>query len=244
MDEAATPHAQTVEIRLRINSYVFLFGIPAMFTVIILGSLLSRELFVRAPAINVAAPQVSAHLTTPPAIVQNTITVPETPVTVNVPAQNSPQVTVSPQEAPRISFTLPDGKPGEVRVVEKVIEKRVEVQVPVYVDTKVPGAVTLEDIYQSAERYLAKNPQHKAESDKWLKLWQGRVQERGDEQVLFNEALIEKRNGFKPEATPVEVTEICRLLIRMRDVKLALPSVFKEHVTPASLVSLKTFLEK
>lgn len=245
MDEQTTPHAQTVEIRLRINSYVFLFGIPAMFTAIILGSLLSRELFVRAPAINVAAPQVDAHLTVPSPTVQNTIQIPESPITVNVPAQSSPQVTVSPQETPRISFTIPDGKPGEVRVVEKVIEKRVEVQVPVYVETKVLGAVTLNDICSSAEKYLAKSPQYKADFERWLKLWQSRVQERqGDEQSLFNETLIEKRNGFKPEATPSEVAEICRLLLRMRDAKLALPSVFRENVTAASLVSLKAFLEK
>ena len=105
--------------------------------------------------------------------------------------------------------------------------------------------MTLDDVSQAAERYLAKSPQNKADSDKWLKLWQSRVQERqGDEQSLFNETLIEKRNGFKPEATPSEVAEICRLLLRMRDAKLALPSVFRENVTAASLVSLKAFLEK
>jgi hypothetical protein len=245
MEEQAAVHNQTVEIRLRINSYVFLFGIPAMFTAIILGSLLSRELFVRAPAVNVAAPQVNAHLTVPPSTVQNTIQVPESPVTVNVPAQSSPHVTVSPQDTPQISFTLPEGKPGEVRVVEKIVEKRVEVQVPVYVELKTPGAVTLDDVCVCAERYLAKNPQHKIESERWLKLWQSRVQERqGDEQALFSATLIDKRNGFKPEATSAEITEICRLLLRMRDAKLALPSVFREHVTAQALVSLKNFLEK
>lgn len=249
MDEQAVAHAQTVEIRLRINSYVFLFGIPAMFTVIILGSLLSRELLVRTPAINVAAPQVDAHLTVTPPTVQNNIRVPESPITVNVPSQAAPHVTVAPQDTPRISFTLPDGKPGEVRTVEKIVEKekRVEVQIPVYVETKAQaqGGVTLDDVVVSAERYLAKSPQYKADFDKWLKLWQSRVQERqGDEQALFNETLIEKRAAFKPEAAPSEVTELCRLLLRMRDAKLVLPGVFKEHISATALVSLKSFLEK
>jgi len=175
------------------------------------------------------------HVSIPP------INIPPTKVMVNV-----PQV-----EAPKVNVTIPDTKPGDVKIIEKIIEKKVEVQVPVYVETSDLAKITMEDVLAAAEKYLVawckktgKDPQ--AESKTWLSAWQSRVGERGgDEQRLANEALSEKREAFNiVKAKPEEVVFICRLMQRYKEGSLTLPSAFKEVITAESLVKFKDFLEK
>lgn len=244
----AANQVQVVEITVRINAYAFLFGIPLLLTVIILGTLVASGSLIRQPEIRVEAPRVEARITVPPATVNNTIHPSDVPVTVNVPAQ-SPTVNVPRQEPSNISFNMPEGK-GQVQVIEKVVEKTRDVPVPVYVETIKKGAVTLADIFPVAEKYVegwcVKNGKDaKAEAKRWMELWSGRVTERGDEQAVFTDALIEKRGGFDvAKAKPSEVVEVCRLMLRLRDAELSIPSVFRDHVSAANLLAFKAFLER
>jgi hypothetical protein len=259
MDELKTSTGG-VEITVRVNSYAFLFGMPALLASIILATV-GVTFFVIRPNVMVpnleVTPKVSVNAQMP---APNFTLESKNPVNVNVPPITLPTINVPPARVtvnvpqagvPNISVTVPDGKPGEIRTVEKVVEKRVEVSVPVYVETAGLAKVTLEDIFAAAERYLTawcvkakKDPQ--AEAKTWLANWQTRVTERGgDEQRLANETLIEKHTAFDvAKAKPEEVVYVCRILRRYKDGGLALPSVFKEAVTPDVLVKFHDFLEK
>ena len=133
-----------------------------------------------------------------------------------------------------------DTKPTATRTVEKVVER----EIGVYVATEDKAQVTLTDVYISAEKYLSAHSTP-AEEKKWLEIWTARAREAGDEQVLANTVLIEKRGAFDVEhAKASDVADICRLMLRYRDAKLAIPSAFKEHVNAAALLKIKRFLEQ
>jgi hypothetical protein len=249
--DAELSRSKTVRISMVVDSYVLLFGVPLMIFAVIMGTLLVSHWVIPQPAIHVAAPVVQASLNTPAPVVNATIEVPRSnvPVTVNVPAQGAPIVNFSaPQgEAPKVTVNVPDGKPGEIRTVDRVIERVVDRPVYVWVDTREKASVTFEDVIQAAQKYLQRVAKDfDGEQKKWLDAWQGRVRERqGDEQGLFNTVLIEKRGGFDTsKATPAEVCEVCRLILRVRDAGLSVPEVFKSQLTPASLVLFRNFLEK
>lgn len=259
-DEPEKPGEGGVEITVRVNSYAFLFGMPALLASIILATV-GVTYFVIRPSVMVpnleVTPKISVNATMPATPAPSITLEAKNPINVSVPPINVPpaRVTVNvPQAgAPNVSVTVPDAKPGEVRTIEKVIEKKVEVQVPVpvYVETADLAKVTIDDVFAAAEKYLAawcqkvkKDPQIEAKT--WLSNWQSRVTERGgDEQRLANETLIEKHGAFDvAKAKPEEVVYLCRVLRRYKDGSLALPSVFKEAVTPDVLVKFKDFLEK
>jgi len=253
LGESAGIERQHVDIHIRINSLALVFGVPLLLFFIIMGAIVSDRLFTRAQEIHVAAPTVQANLTTPQPIVNATIRPADIPVIIQVPAQAAPVINIPCQDAPRVAITMPDGKGGEARVVEKIVEKPVERVVYVYADaaTRDKAKFTLDDIFVSAEKFLVRycaraGKDAALEGRKWLDLWKSRVAERGggDEQQLFQEALLEKRGGFDvAKATVAEAAEVCRLLLRLRDAKLAVPELFKSAITPDRLVTFKEFLD-
>lgn len=249
-----------VEITMHVNSYAFIFGIPFLLAFIILSSVFVTYCVVK-PTVMVpnleVTPKISLNATMPtpnitieaknpinvnvPPIQFPTIHVPQARVTVNVPST----------EPPKVNITMPEGKPGEVKTVEKVVEKRVEVPVSVYVETADKATVTLDDVINAADNYLVahckksgKDPQ--VERKAWLSSWQSRVNDRGgDEQRLANEVLVDKRGAFDfVKAKADEVVYMCYLMLRYRDARLSVPSAFKEVMTAENLVKFKTFLEK
>lgn len=246
--------SQHVKIEMNINSYIMLFGMPLMFTFIILGSVglgaycLNRSVVI--PNLTISPPHIDAKLHVPPPIINNSVKPPD--VTVNVPPSN---VLVKPEmPASHVTVMMPDNAKGQVQVVEKVIEKkvevRVEVPVPIYVETRDQAAVTIQDIYPLCEKYvdeyfakLGKDP--KTEQVRWLEGWRSRVAEIGDEQRAANDIIITKRGAFKVDSAKVEeIIEVCRIMLRYRDAKLAIPTVFKEAMTADNLYKLKVFLAK
>lgn len=235
---------KVVKIDMSIGSHTLIFGVPMMLTLIILGTLVVGRFALPQPVVHVDAPSVQAHMPAPN--VYNQIEQPKPSITVNVPGQPPPVVNVSTPtgEPSKVTVTLPDGK-TEIRTVEKVVEKPVDRFVYVYVDTREKANVTLDDVIASAEKYLQKSATFAADHKKWLDLWLTRVKERGDEQALFNECLIEKRGGFDvAKAQPPEVCEVCRLMLRVRDARLAVPEAFKNYLTAANLAVFKAFLDK
>lgn len=243
-----------MQISLKINSYVFLFGLPLLLTLIILGTVgvayMVTKPNVMMPNLTVQAPKVEATVNVPeqPAPVVNSPN-----VVVNVPpSRPNIMVNQSPAEPPNVNVTVPDSKPGEVRTIEKVVEKTKPVPVPIYVETKDKdqAVVTIQDVYRAAEKYIedycqtsGKDP--KKESERWLSVWQDRVKEKGDEQRLANDVLIEKRGGFDvTQAKPEEVVEVCRLMLRYRDANLAIPTAFKEALSAENLYKFKIALDQ
>lgn len=240
------------QITLEMNTYVFIFGLPVLLTLIILGTVgvayTVTKPNVMMPNVTVQAPKVEASLNMPP---QPAPVVNAPDVVVNVPPSR-PNILVnqSPAAPPQVNVTVPNAKPGEVQVIEKVIEKTKTVPVPVYVDTAEQAVVTIQDVYRAAESYIAdyckhsgKNPEE--ESKKWLAAWTDRVKEAGDEQRLANEVLIQKRGGFDvSSAKSTEIVEVCRLMLRYRDAKLALPAVFKDALTADNLYKFKMALDE
>ena len=241
-----------MRISLSVNSYVFLFGLPVLLTLIILGTVAVSYVVtkpnVMMPNVTVQAPKIEASLNVPP---QPAPIINAPDVVVNVPpSRPNIMVNQSPAAPPQVNVTVPNAKPGEVQVVEKVIEKTKTVPVPVYVDTAERATVTIQDVYRAAENYIADYCKHsgkdpEAESKKWLAVWSDRVKEAGDEQRLANEVLIQKRGGFDvSSAKSAEIVEVCRLMLRYRDAKLALPAVFKEAVTAENLYKFKSALDE
>lgn len=249
-----------VEITMHVNSYAFIFGIPFLLACIILSSVFVTYCVVKptvmVPNIEVQpkvslnaqmpAPNITIEAKNPinvniPPIHIPTINVPQTRVTVNVPST----------EPPKVNIMMPEGKQGEVKTVEKVVEKKVEVQVPVYVGTADKAIITIDDVMSAADTYLmayckksGKDPQ--VERKTWLSSWQSRVSEHGgDEQRLANEVLIDKRGAFDfVKAKAEEVVYMCYLMLRYRDAQLSIPSAFKEVMTAENLIKFKSFLEK
>lgn len=226
---------QEVKIEMTINPVALMFGMPIMLTAIILGTLFVSHL--SAPAVHVAAPNVSVAAAPTPNVTAN-LRAPE--VTVNVPQNPAPVVNVAAPlgEPSRVSLTLPGGT--EVRTVKEVIEKPVVVEKYVYVDTREKASITMDDVIASAEKYLQRSG---FDMKKWGELWGSRVKERGDEQALFNECLVEKRGAFKADAKATEVQEICALLVRLREAKLAVPEIAKSYISAANLAALKLALD-
>ncbi len=243
-----------MQISLKINSYVFLFGLPLLLTVIILGtvgvSYVVTKPNVMMPNLTVQSPKVEATVNVPgqPAPV---VQAPD--IVVNVPpSRPNIMVSQSPAAPPQVNVTVPDAKPGEVRTIEKIVEKTNPVPVPIYIETadKDKAVVTIHDVYRAAEKYIedycqvsGKDPAK--ESERWLSVWNSRIKENGDEQRLANDVLIQKRGGFDvAQAEPAEVVEVCRLMLRYRDAKLSIPSVFKEVLTADNLYKFKTALDQ
>lgn len=246
-----TQHGQSLSIQMHINSYFFVFGIPILFTIIILGSLMVSHYVTsdrQIPAINVTAPNITARLDVP----APTIIVKPADVKIDIPQQPVPYINVAAPrlEPPNVHINIPDGKKGEIQVIEKVVEKIKEVQVAIYVDTADKANVTMNDIYPAAEIYVKKwceknGKDNVSEHKRWFDVWNSRVTERGDEQIVANSALIEKSDAFRiDKAKPNDVVEVCRIMLRFRDAKLAIPTVFKTYVTADNLLKLKEALER
>jgi hypothetical protein len=245
-----------VKIEMTIGARTFVFGLPLLLSVIIWGTIFfSRLGFDNRSQINVSSPNVEAKITVPASVVHNHVKPSDVPVTVNVPQNKSPEININQPPDNNITFKLPDNKPGEPQIIEKTIIK----EIPIYMDRKNdefgkilpnPKSVSIEDIYSIAEKYLnswftknGKDP--KIENKKWTDIWLSRVSERGNEQNLVNESLIEKRGGFNIDVAKIEeIIELCKIMIRIRDANLSIPSTFKEYITPENLLKFKKFLEK
>jgi hypothetical protein len=239
-----------VSINMHIKSGTLVFGIPIMLTIIILGSMVVSWVFRPTPTI----PPIELRI--PPTNLKADLTLPPQNVTYKAPdlhLNQSPapdiNITTPKNDTPNVTFMLQDGK-GEVQVVEKVVEKIKEIQIGIYVDSPEKANITFNDIFPVAEEYINKwhvknNKDVKIENKRWLDIWNSRILERGNEQTLANDMLIEKRDAFNPEkSNPISVVEMCRIMLRYRDSKLAIPSFFKEHVTADNLLKLKIALEK
>jgi hypothetical protein len=242
-----------VSINMHIKSGTLVFGIPIMLTVIILGSMIVSWIFRPAPVV----PQIEVNV--PPSNLKADITLPSQNVTYRAPDLHLSQsptkapdvnITTPKADAPNITFMLQDGKKDGVQIIEKVVEKIKEVQIGVYVDSLEKANVTLKDVFPCCEEYINKwcvknGKDIKAENKRWLDNWTSRVTERGNEQTLANEMLAEKREALNPEkSTPVNIVEMCRVMLRYRDAGLAVPSLFKEYVTADNLLKLKASLER
>jgi len=244
---------QNVTIQMEVNSYVALFGVPLMICVMILGAMAIQHVFMTpAPApIHIAtqsqAPTIQNHVAVPPA----NVTVQPADVPVNIMSPDPQPIFL---QAPppydiyeKIQFSLPEGQKGEVKIVEKVVEKTK--QIPIYVPTADKAEITIDDIYNSADRYLKNwcainGKDSKAEHERWMSLWNSRVMERGgDEQAAANAILLEKAPGLAGTPKPDHIAEICRIFLRYRDGKLDLPSLLKIHLTAENLMKLKGLLD-
>lgn len=248
---------QQVRIEMCINSYIMLFGMPFLLTVMILGSVglgaycLNRTVVI--PNLTVNPPHIEAKLNVPPPIVN--VKPSDVPITINV-----PPLELREMPGPNVSVTIPEGKRGEVQIIEKVIEKRVEipvdrivekrVEVPIYVETAEQGAVTIHDIFPLCEKYVedyftktGRDP--KTEQKKWLDGWSAKVAEIGDEQRVANDTMLNKRGALKIDTAKIEeIIEICRIMLRYRDAKLAIPTIFKDSMTADNLWKFRNFLVK
>lgn len=270
-EQAAELNKSRVRIEIQMNGYIFIFGVPAMITLIILGSMIvfyfvggSRQPVAQiAPPVHVSqvnsdevmqkmmkeVPAIAKALVPPVNVnVQPAeVHVPETRVVL---PEVQPRVFVSTptQEAPQVNVSVAGGD-GKTQTVTKVVEKIVEKEVPIYVATEDKAQLTIDDLYPIAERfvneyYKKNNLDQTVETRKWMDNWNSRVREEGDEQRLANRVLIEKREGFNVEkARPDQVVDACRLMLRYRDAKLALPTLFKEYVTADALLKIKKYLE-
>ncbi|MBI3832517.1 MAG: hypothetical protein HY291_23545 [Planctomycetes bacterium] len=261
-----------VRIEIQMNGYIFIFGVPLMITTIILGSMIvfyfvggSRQQAQVALPMHAQAPQVSTEevvqrvMKEVPALAKalvSPVNVNVQPADVKVPEtkvvlpemQPRVYVTSAPQEAPNVNVSVAGGD-GKSQTVTKVVEKIVEKEVAIYVPTEDKAQITINDLFPIAERFVGDyckkcNLDVAAEDRKWMDAWNSRVKEEGDEQVLANRVLIEKRESFNVEkAKPEQVVEACRLMLRYRDAKLSLPTVFKENVTAGALLKIKRYLE-
>lgn len=261
-----------VRIEIQMNGYIFIFGVPLMITTIILGSMIvfyfvggSRQQAQAPMPLHAQAPQVSTEevvqrvMKEVPALAKalvSPVNVHVQPADVKVPEtkvvlpemQPKVYVTSAPQEAPNVNVSVAGGD-GKTQTVTKVVEKVVEKEVPIYVATEDKAQITINDLYPVAERFVNEyckksNLDSAAEEKKWMDAWNTRVKEEGDEQILANRVLIEKRESFNVEkAKPEQVVEACRLMLRYRDARLSLPSVFKENVTAGALLKIKRYLE-
>lgn len=117
------------------------------------------------------------------------------------------------------------------------------------------AAPSFDAVYKYAEFYLARYCEKhsldaSAEARNWNKSWQQRVadsQNSGSggvsEQQLLNDVCIQKRDNFNVKtATPEQIVEGCRLLLRYRDAELQPPSQMVKAATPEYLRDTITVL--
>ena len=266
--DAMEPFKSRVRIEIQMNGYVFIFGVPVMLTLIILGSMLVLYLvgglkgnkdYQASQAAGFRGDEVVARvLERMPEFAKAfepkvTVNVPNSPLPENriMLPEMHPRIIVqnAPSEAPNVNVSITGGGDNKPQTITKVVEKIVEREVPVYVETADKAVILISDLYPFAEQFILdwckKNSlDPKLEEKRWIEQWNSRVKEDGDEQRLANRVLIEKRDGFNVEKARTEqIVEVCRLMLRYRDARLAFPPLFKEHISAANLVKVKRFLE-
>ena len=114
--------------------------------------------------------------------------------------------------------------------------------------------LTLDTLYAYAERYVEsycrKNKlDAQAESRKWNERWKQRVDQAindgtdSSEQTFINRTVVAKRNCFDLEkATPEQIVEGCRMMLRYRDGQLAWLQAMKDAITQENMKKTLVFL--
>jgi hypothetical protein len=129
---------------------------------------------------------------------------------------------------------------------------------PVKVETKasLDATLTVNDLYAQAESYIesyckSRSIDPQAERMRWAAKWAAAVKQAADdnssmdEQSYINRVVVDKRGCFDTDkATPEQVVEGCRLLLRYRDGQLAWQKDMREALTNAeNLKKAVSFLQ-
>jgi hypothetical protein len=199
------------------------------------------------PVVNVSPAVVDVHVPQqqPPTV---NITTPQ-PLVQLMPAQTTAKVEVEKKEdrkdakplslPPLASPTIPEPKPtGDAHDKQKdELEQAL-------------ATPSIDVLYKYADSYLTRFCEQRgldasSEAKRWNTAWESRLADHADtsEQVVMNNVCVEKRNNFKVDsATPEQIAEGCRLLLRCRDHNLALLSAMQEAATPDNLRKTITVL--
>lgn len=198
------------------------------------------EVTAATPRVDVNVPQAAPptiHVATPPAVV-TVIREGEKAEKIEKPAA-MPPVQAKPATVPVV--------PGPASTLAP--EKKVEAQ-PAFRDDE----LTLDTLYCYAEKYIESYCKKNgldvaAERERWNKKWQRSLDQAiadntdSSEQSFINRVAVEKRTCFDIEkATPEQVVEGCRIMLRYRDGKLAWLKAMQDAVTSDNLKKTLVFL--
>lgn len=195
-----------------------------------------------APVVNVApaTAAVEVHVPKPEAVVN--VTTPQPLVVFRPEDKKNDKGGTTPIMTPVISPPVPpaeklEQQPQPVKSTSESKEKEDLEQAL--------AAPSMDAVYKYAEFYLAhycskRGLDPHVEAQKWKATWESRLTESGNaeksEQTILNEVCIQKRSSFQLEtATPDQIAEGCRLLLRYRDQKLALLTEMEKAATPDNL---------
>ncbi|HYF52245.1 MAG TPA: hypothetical protein VEJ63_22750 [Planctomycetota bacterium] len=114
--------------------------------------------------------------------------------------------------------------------------------------------LTLDTLYKYAEGYIhsyckKNNLDPAAETKKWNERWKQRVEQSiadgtdSSEQTFINRTVVAKRSYFDLEkATPEQIVEGCRIMLRYRDGQFAWLQAMKDAVTQENMKKTLVFL--
>ena len=249
-----------------------LFGLPIMLALIVLVSISVGHLITARSdrptnvQVSAAAPKIDVNVPSAPAP-HVTVSPSQAKIDVNVPAQTAPIVHVSTPPAvvtvlekikpeplfapvPTESKSSPEPVvPKAVPMPPKTVPKEA-VTVPAFKDED----LTLDTLYLYAEKYVEsyckKNSLDPAtEKDRWLKKWKQSSDQAvtdgidSSEQSYIDRIVVQKRDCFDIEkATPEQIVEGCRIMLRYRDGKLAWLKALRDAATNEHMKKTLVFL--
>lgn len=190
-----------------------------------------------APKVEVSAPRIDVHVPTAAAPTINVTTPPAT-VTV-VEREKEKEKESKPAPAPT---TTPK---AETKTVPASLETKERSEAKAEV-------IDIDSLYANAERYIESYCKKTgldpiAEQSKWDAAWKGRVatavNDGGTEQSLMDRTIVDSRACFDLNAPPEKVVEGCRLMLRIRDAKLAMLDAMKNALTRDNLIKTIAFLQ-
>jgi len=249
---------------------LYLFGFPIMVTLIVLTSMfIGHVITTRSDrptnvVVTPAVPKIDVNVPQGPAPrVEVTAATPR--VDVNVPQAAPPTINVS--TPPAVVTVIREGEKVEKPVMTPPVQVKpvvVPMQSPASTlapDKKVNAApafrddeLTLDTLYRYAEKYIESYCRKNgldvaAEGERWNKKWQRSLDQAmadntdSGEQSFINRVAVEKRTCFDIEkATPEQVVEGCRIMLRYRDGKLAWLKAMQDAVTSDGLKKTLVFL--
>lgn len=242
------------------------FGLPIMLTLIVLASIYTGHYITTlsdrptnvhvasaAPKIDVNVPQALApHVTVSPSIAK---------IDVNVPNQPAPIINVS---TPPAVVTVLDKREPEKPIAAPPVPKAAPAPIPVAAPAPANGSavapsfkdedLTLDTLYLYAEKYVESYCQKNnldpvKEKEVWFKKWKQASDQAitdgtdSSEQSYINRVVIQKRDCFDIEkATPAQIAEGCRIMLRYRDGKMAWLQALKDAATNEHLKKTLVFL--
>lgn len=247
---------------------IVMFGFPVMIALIVIGAVITGHVLTTRSdrptnvVISPASPNIDVHVPQG-AAPRVDVSAAAPKIDVNVPQAAPPTINVTPPPAVVTvvrEWEKPPDKKAEVMPEPKPPKPAVLPPQPASAEKKTETRVikdeelTLDTLYKYAEGYVdsycrKNNVDGKAEAAKWNRQWQLNVQQAvvdgtdTSEQTYIDRIVVQKRNCFDIEkATPEQVVEGCRIMLRYRDGKLAWLKAMQDAVTNDNLKKTLVFL--